>query len=35
MKEEGSRDYLNLVVDDYEVSDYEIGDNEYEFKEVE
>ena len=35
MKDEYSRDYLSLVIDDYEVDSYETGDNEYEFEEIE
>lgn len=34
MEEKGSRDYLELVVDDYSVDDYDVGDNQYEFEEV-
>lgn len=35
LRNEGYTDYLDLVVDDYEVEDVDYGDNEFEIKEVE
>ena len=34
VEEEGYDDYLDLVVDDYEVDDVEYGDNEFEIAEA-
>ena len=34
VEEEGYDDYLDLVVDDYEVDDVEYGDNEFEIEEA-
>ena len=34
VEEEGYDEYLNLVVDDYEVDDVEYGDNEFEIEEA-
>lgn len=35
LKEEGYTDYLDLVLDDYEVDYVEYGDNEFEIEEME
>lgn len=34
LKEEGYTDYLNFVLDDYEVEDIEYGNNDFEIEEV-
>ena len=34
LKEEGYTDYLDFVLDDYEVEDVEYSDNEFEIEEV-
>ena len=34
LKEEGYTDYLDFVLDDYEVEDVEYGDNDFEIEEV-
>lgn len=34
LKHEGYDEYLNLIVDDYEVDDVDYGDNEFEIKEL-
>lgn len=35
LKNEGYTDYLDLVVDDYEVEDVSYGNNEFEIEEIE
>lgn len=35
LKNDGYRDYLDFVLDDYEVEDIFYGDNEFEIKEIE